>query len=58
MAPESGVRYETLIAVLLPHDMFARLFSNLVMQDAQEGAMLYRIFEDEVAAGAWLRQAL
>ena len=52
-----GVRQERVAAVLLPHDVFARLSSNLVMHDAKEGTLTYHIFEDEAAAGAWLRQA-
>ena len=57
MNPAPSQRQQTLAAVLLPHDVFARLSSNLVMQDAREGALTYHIFEDEAAAGAWLRQA-
>jgi hypothetical protein len=53
-----GVRQERVAAVLLPHDVFARLSSNLVMHDAKEGALTYHIFEDEATAGMWLRQAL
>jgi len=52
-----GVRQERVAAVLLPHDVFARLATNLVMHDAREGALMYHIFEEESAAGAWLRQA-
>ena len=57
MENELGVRRETVAAVLLPHDVFARLSSNLVMFEAREGTLTYHIFEDEAAAGAWLRQA-
>lgn len=56
MNPRPGVRRETVAAVLLPHDVFARLSTNLVMQDARDGNLVYHIFEDEVAAGQWLRQ--
>jgi len=52
-----GVRQERVAAVLLPHDVFARLATNLVMHDAREGNLTYHIFEEENAAGAWLRQA-
>lgn len=51
------VRQERMAAVLLPHDVFARLATNQVMHDAKEGALSYHIFEDEMAAGVWLRQA-
>ncbi|SNR97812.1 MULTISPECIES: hypothetical protein [Hymenobacter] len=54
-APSS--HHERLVAVLLPHDVFARLSAHLVLNDAHEGDVTYRIFEDELAAGAWLRQA-
>jgi hypothetical protein len=57
MSPALGQRPQTLVAVLLPHDVYARLASNLVMQDAREGALTYHIFEEEAAAGAWLQQA-
>jgi hypothetical protein len=42
--------------VLLPDDVFARLGVNTLMQEAREGALVYRIFNDAQAAGAWLRQ--
>jgi hypothetical protein len=57
MSPLTSRRQQTLAAVLLPHDVFARLSSNLVMQDAREGTLVYHIFDDELAAGTWLRQA-
>ncbi|MBX0290701.1 hypothetical protein K3G63_09645 [Hymenobacter sp. HSC-4F20] len=43
-------------AVLLSHDVFARLSMNLVMNEARESGLVYRLFEDEAAADAWLRQ--
>ncbi|GAB3236333.1 hypothetical protein GCM10027346_26930 [Hymenobacter seoulensis] len=43
-------------AVLLSHDVFARLSMNLVMNEARESSLIYRLFEDEAAAIAWLRQ--
>jgi hypothetical protein len=42
-------------AVLLAHDVFARLSMNQVMHEAQAAAMTYRLFEDEAEAAAWLR---
>ncbi|UOQ76347.1 hypothetical protein MUN84_17505 [Hymenobacter sp. 5516J-16] len=43
-------------AVLLAHDVFARLAMNLVMNEARESGLVYRLFEDENAAVAWLLQ--
>jgi hypothetical protein len=42
-------------AVLLAHDVFARLSMNQVMHDAQASSLTYRLFEDEAEAAAWLR---
>ena len=41
-------------AVLLPHDAYAALSVNQLMEDAQAAALTYRIFEDEAEAVAWL----
>jgi len=41
-------------AVLLPEDVFSRLSTNLVLQDAQQSALTYRLFDDEKEAVAWL----
>ena len=41
-------------AVLLPHDVFARLSVSQVMTEARAAAMTYRFFEDVEAAGKWL----
>ncbi|MBC6697978.1 hypothetical protein [Hymenobacter sp. BT190] len=43
-------------AVLVAHDVFARLAMNLVMNEARESNLIYRLFEEEAAAEAWLRQ--
>ena len=43
-------------AVLLPHDVFARLSVSQMMNEAREAALTYRLFEDENSAAAWLRQ--
>ena len=51
-----GSHHERLVAALLPHDVYARLSAHLVINDAHEGDVTYHIFEDEVAAGMWLRQ--
>ncbi|MDF7815072.1 hypothetical protein [Hymenobacter sp. YC55] len=53
-----GGHYEKLVAVLLPRDVYARLSVHLVLNDAHEGDVTYHIFEDELAAGTWLRQML
>jgi hypothetical protein len=55
-APDS--HQERIVAVLLPHDVYARLSAHLVINDAHEGDVTYRVFEEELAAGVWLRQAL
>jgi hypothetical protein len=43
-------------AVILPEDEFARLSVNQVMQEAQAAALTYRLFDNEAAAVAWLKQ--
>ncbi|HEX8426125.1 hypothetical protein [Hymenobacter sp.] len=43
-------------AVLLPHDVFARLSVSQIMQEAKAAAMTYRLFQDTEEAEAWLRQ--
>jgi hypothetical protein len=43
-------------AVLLPHDVFARLVTSQVMNEAKAAAMTYRLFDEEAAAAAWLVQ--
>ncbi|WP_086597362.1 PIN domain-containing protein [Hymenobacter crusticola] len=43
-----------IIAVLLAHDVFTRLSFSQVRHQA-EGALLYRTFEQEAEAMAWLR---
>lgn len=48
---------EVITAVLLPEDVFARLSTNLVIHDAQQGSLTYHIFQDEEEAAAWLRRA-
>ncbi|QIL76007.1 hypothetical protein [Hymenobacter sp. HDW8] len=42
-------------AVLIPHDVFARLSVSQMMSEAREAALTYRLFEDEATAAAWLR---
>ena len=51
-----ALQREMIAAVLLPDDVFARLGVSSLMQDAREGALIYRIFNDAQAAAAWLRQ--
>lgn len=43
-------------AVLLPHDVFARLSVSQLINDAKAAALTYRLFEDVAAAEAWLLQ--
>ncbi|GAB3857670.1 hypothetical protein GCM10028822_31770 [Hymenobacter terrigena] len=42
-------------AVLLPHDVFARLSVSQVMTEAKAAALTYRMFDSEEAAQAWLQ---
>jgi hypothetical protein len=41
-------------AVLLPHDVFARLSVSQLMNEAKAASMTYRLFETEEAATTWL----
>ncbi|MBD2770054.1 hypothetical protein IC235_19370 [Hymenobacter sp. BT664] len=43
-------------AVLLAHDVFARLSNAQVMHEAKASALTYRVFDTEEAAVAWLKQ--
>jgi hypothetical protein len=43
-------------AVLLAHDVFARLSSAQVMHEGKASALTYRVFDTEEGAAAWLRQ--
>jgi hypothetical protein len=43
-------------AVLLPHDVFARLSVSQLMHDAKASAMTYRLFQEHAEAEAWLIQ--
>ncbi len=43
-------------AVLLPHDVFARLSLSQVMQEAKAAALTYRLFDNAADAEAWLTQ--
>jgi hypothetical protein len=51
-----ALQREMVAAVLLPNDVFARLAVSSLMQDAREGALVYRIFNDAQQAAAWLLQ--
>ncbi len=42
-------------ALLVPRDVFARLALNLVLNDSQQSALTYRLFDEEAEAVAWLR---
>lgn len=41
-------------AVLVPHDVFARLSVSQVMTEARAAALTYRMFDDEATAKSWL----
>jgi hypothetical protein len=43
-------------AVLLANDVFARLAATQLRHEAKAAALTYRLFEDETAAAAWLRE--
>ncbi|MCC2548597.1 hypothetical protein LJY25_19270 [Hymenobacter sp. BT175] len=43
-------------AVLLPHDVFARLSVSQVVADTTASVLTYRLFDAEDAAQQWLRQ--
>ncbi|MET4107204.1 hypothetical protein [Hymenobacter sp. UYP22] len=44
------------VAVVLSHDVFARLSMTLIMNETRESGLVYRLFEDEAMARAWLLQ--
>jgi hypothetical protein len=48
--------YELFGAILIPADVFAQLSLNLVMNDSQQSALTYRLFDNEPEAVAWLQQ--
>jgi hypothetical protein len=41
-------------AILLPHDVFARLASSQLVHEAKAASLSYRLFEEPVTAEAWL----
>jgi hypothetical protein len=43
-------------AILVAHDVFARLSMSQVMHEAKASSLTYRLFEDEAQATAWLRK--
>jgi hypothetical protein len=43
-------------AILLPHDVFARLASSQLVHEARAANLSYRLFEEPAAAEAWLRR--
>jgi hypothetical protein len=43
-------------AILLPHNVFARLASSQLVHEAKAASLSYRLFEDAPAAAAWLRK--
>ncbi|TGE06362.1 hypothetical protein [Hymenobacter fodinae] len=51
-----AVSHKVLAAVLLPEDVFARLSMKLVMNETQEGMLVYHIFGNEQEAATWLRR--
>ncbi|MCA8829244.1 hypothetical protein LF252_01280 [Hymenobacter sp. BT728] len=44
------------VAVLLSHDVFARLSMNLMISETRESGLVYRLFEEEELARQWLLQ--
>jgi hypothetical protein len=51
-----ALQREMVAAVLLPNEVFARLAISYLLQDAREGALVYRVFNDAQAAATWLCQ--
>jgi len=43
-------------AILVAHDVFARLSMSQIMHEAQAASLTYRLFENEKEATTWLRQ--
>jgi hypothetical protein len=43
-------------AILVAHDVFARLSMSQIMHEAQAASLTYRLFEHEKEAATWLRQ--
>jgi hypothetical protein len=43
-------------AILLPHDVFARLASSQLVHEAKAASLSYRLFEEPADAVAWLQQ--
>ncbi|MBO2008796.1 hypothetical protein [Hymenobacter negativus] len=43
-------------AVLLAEDVFARLATTQLINDAKAAALTYHLFDNEIAAAAWLQQ--
>jgi hypothetical protein len=43
-------------AIILAHDVFARLAMNQVMHESKASALTYRLFDSEESAVDWLRQ--
>ena len=43
-------------AILLPHDVFARLASSQLVHEAKAASLSYRLFEESAAAESWLLQ--
>jgi hypothetical protein len=43
-------------AIIVAHDVFARLSMSQVMHEAQASSLTYRLFEDQALADAWLRE--
>ena len=41
-------------AILLPHDVFARLASSQLVHEAKAANLSYRLFEEQAAAEVWL----
>jgi len=55
LAVSHAPQREMIAAVLLPDDVFARLSVSNLLQDAREGALVYRSFDSAQEAATWLR---
>ncbi|MBF9223541.1 hypothetical protein [Hymenobacter ruricola] len=56
LASSASDGYELFGAIVIPADVFARLSLNLVMNDTQQSALTYRLFDEEAEAVEWLKQ--
>ena len=55
LARSENEGYELFGAILVPADVFAQLSLNIIMQDSQQSALTYRMFDNEPEAVVWLQ---